>query len=131
MSIDKASVLAWIDAAVADGWTREATYQTEGIERASKLTRDWYQVSVLTREPKETKWGVDRAQYSMSAWCPRGLALEIPHPYSFEALKANENLCSECKQMKPKTSRVAFANRVCDDCKPSAKAKYEKHGWDD
>ena len=122
----KRTVLDWKAAAIADGWTCEPTYHGESEDRACRLWRDGYLVSVIAREPQDGRF---KSEYSLHAWCPKGIALEIPIPYSFEALAANTRRCSWCKREDMETVRVAFADRVCLECEPAARKKLEYPGW--
>ena len=125
----KAAVITWRDAAIADGWNAAPTYGNETMDRAVTMERDGFKAMILTREPEPD--GFENAHYSINVWCPRGLALAPSMPYSFERLQRNTQLCSECGKIKESVERVAFANRVCSECAPKARAKYETKRWCD
>lgn|SRR3990167_9262193 len=127
----KHRVRAWVCTAIVDGWHREAAYKHESVDRACHLTRDGYTVSALMREPIENNKFAQSTVYTLNAWCPRGLSLQIPHPYSFEQLVKNTRLCGKCGQEDVDTFRVAFANRVCKVCLPLEKQRLETPGWCD
>lgn len=46
-------VRAYRDAAVADGWSIEATYKEETFDRAARLRKDGFLMSILTRDNSE------------------------------------------------------------------------------
>jgi hypothetical protein len=130
----KRFVVAWRAAAIADGWEHTATYGLEPIERACRLKREGFLVSILTREPWEGNKSIPATkstEYSINAWGPDGLSLKITALYSFEDLKRNLLLCGECGKYSVSTSRVAFVNRVCPKCIVAARKKYETKGWCD
>lgn len=126
----KQRVRNWRDAAIADGWSIEATYGSESVERAARLKRDSFLVSILTREPEPKPWHANPpAEYSIFGWGPDGLALELGETYDWEFLNRNLLLCGACGKYKPKVVRVCFCNRVCEDCEPKERARLEKPGW--
>lgn len=111
---------AWRDAAIADGWACEPTYQTQPLESACTLSREGFaaSISIGKREGSVWVWGPDM--------------LQIPDhgvEYDFERLKRNLKLCDQCGQYAERCTRVGFANRVCDDCKSGAQKRIEFPGW--
>ena len=115
-------VIAWRNAAIADGWRHFPTYHNESEDRAVTLKSDGFTCMITSRNAQKQ---------TIRAWCPRGLALEVPAIYSMAELYANLRLCSECSQVKEEIVCVAFANRVCKECEPSARRKYEFPRWRD
>jgi hypothetical protein len=116
----------WREAAIADGWQAEPTYgDHEPLEQAWKLRRDGYTIQGLSRP------GSDKMLPSAAVhiWGPDGLAIKPPVEYDSAAILRGSETCSECGAHPVKTERVAFANRVCADCAPDARRKYETPGW--
>lgn len=128
--LTKDQIVKWKADAIADGWELTPTYQHESVDRACSLRRDGYHAMLLTRDPIDGHWDTN-PEYTIHCWCPKGIALQVPAIYSFAALVANQHVCGECGQVRSQTRRVGFANRVCDECYPKAKAQYEKPGWCD
>jgi hypothetical protein len=123
-------VRAFVDAAVADGWSREATYTpSESIDRASKLKRDGFVIQVIARDNPEHE-GAYRYEASLNGWGPDGMVIRLPNDYDMEAIRAAVSRCSLCEKAADKTYRYSFAGRCCEACLPAAKAAHEKHGWD-
>ncbi len=128
-------VRTWKTAALADGWAIKPTYgEHESVDRAASLEKDGYNEGSipekLQKKPEASRDGESQGQ--LHYYLRSSLDLESPVTTpGFSRRSEIPKLCSECGQVKPQTSRVGFANRVCDDCKPAAKAKYEKPGWCD
>jgi hypothetical protein len=118
---------AWRDAAVADGWTLAPTYTSESVERACRLTRDGYTVSILTRAGDERSWPIA----AINAWCPRNISLDhaLKPEYDGAALIAGARFCPNCGAQDVDTVRIHFAMRSCEACVPSLRAEYEVGNW--
>jgi hypothetical protein len=127
-----ARVRAWVEAAVADGWTRTATYPHESIERACTLRREGWQALVLMRETALSslpgKW---RYETDIHLWGPDRLAVEPGDVYDWQRLQRELRHCYACGARDVDTQRVGFADRVCAGCLPGMKAKIETPGWCD
>lgn len=119
-------VRAWRDAAIADGWDATPTYETESIDRATRLRRDGWEAQVLTR---------DDSPQSISAtvhlWGPDGLAVRTGIAYDFDKLKAGLRTCMACKATDVDTQRYSFAGRCCAACRPEMARRTEQPGWCD
>jgi hypothetical protein len=114
-------VIAWRDAAIADGWDHEATYApTEGEDRACRLRRDGYVAQVISRAGDAGKW---KAQASVSLWGPDGMSIRPPKTYDWDAIRRGVETCHYCKAFPVKTERVAFAGRGCVTCAPKERVK--------
>lgn len=122
------AVEAFRDAAIADGWHAEPTYEGEAFERASRLTRDGYVMQVITRDNKDKGYRV-RYDCSVHIWGPDGLSLKRPAEYSMIAIEQSANTCLICEGVFEQTFRYNFAGRACAGCLPKAKAETEKPGW--
>jgi transposase-like protein len=120
------AVRDWIAAAVADGWTRTATYKYESIDRACHLEREGFVASALTRDPQFDEW---RAEYSICLWGPDGAGIEIPYPYYWQKIQDGLTTCPQCHATGVKTVRVAFADRACEACAPALTAKISMAHW--
>lgn len=124
-------VIAWRDAAVADGWTITPTYGREDVSRASTLARDGYKAMLLTREPiPGDRWATTQ-EYTLNLWCPRGIDIRPPAVYDWAKIVAGTRTCSVCGATDVDTQRVAFANRACAACAPALRKKMETPGWCD
>jgi len=121
-------VYAWRKAAIADGWKAEATYQTEDISRAMKLTKDGFLVQTLTR-PIETNGMRKRSEAVLCGWGPDKLQVHLPVPYDMEKIRKALRRCDHCRAEDVDTQRYSFAGRCCAACLPKMKAIYEKPGW--
>ena len=120
--------LEWRDAAVADGWDMEPTYgDHESVDTAWRLRRDGYSIQGISR-PGSDK---ELPTAGVSIWGPDGLAIHPPLEYDWEAIRRGAETCSECGKYPVQTVRVAFANRVCGECSPAARARLEVPGWCD
>lgn len=130
---EKEVMLTWKAAAIADGWSDEPLYGSEGVERACKLRRDGFVAHVLTREPREAGKGhmaQRQAEYKVTVWGPDDLVVGIHHPYSMAALQRALRCCSACGA-EGDTVRLAFADRVCPPCREKLKGEAERPGWCD
>lgn len=122
------AVVAWRDAAIADGWEHRPTYGThESEDRACKLTKDRFVVQVLTRTHEKAK---RRYEAQVSAWGPDGLAIRVPDIYDWHAIQSAVMRCNYCGACPVETSRVAFAGRACGTCGPQERAKLPRN-WAD
>ena len=111
----------WRDAAIADGWDHAPIYPNhEPEETAVRMNRSGFVAQICMRP----------TYYSLHVWCPRGMALEIPIPYSWEQLELNRKLCETCGGREAEIDRVGFANRICVKCAPVQRKKIEFPGWD-
>ena len=113
-------IVAWRDAAVADGWSITPTYNSEGIDRASTLDRDGWKALILTRSERDC---------DVVVWSSDRLVVTHGTIYSFEELKRNERLCSNCGSTEIATVRIGFAGRVCPTCREKLKPIIEYSGW--
>jgi hypothetical protein len=120
-------VRAFVAAAVADGWRREQYFQSEPLERACKLYRDGFTLSVLMRDGQTGNY---RFQTDIHGWGPDGLSINLPNEYDWHAIQALVTTCNLCNAKDVKTFRYSFAGRCCESCVPKARAQFEKPGWD-
>lgn len=125
------AVIAWRDAAVADGWTIEPTYpKTETVDQAAKLHRDGWVALVLTRgregSPHSHRWYYEA---QVSVWAPDSLAVRPGDVYSWEALQAATRSCNNCNATEVKTFGYSFAGRCCEACLPAMRLQHEYPGW--
>lgn len=134
-------VIAWRDAAIADGW-EHGSQSSEAEERWSKLTRDGFVCQVLTRsrgnevlDPArgyhQSVHGKYAYQAKVSLWGPDGVAVNPGLIYDWDAIRESLRACPECGAKDVETFRVAFANRACAKCRPALEAKLCKPGWCD
>lgn len=133
---DEARIVAaetWRDAALADGWTGEATYApTEGMDRAALLHHsEGYQAQIVTRrtrpEDKPKKW---KFEASIAVWGPDGLAVAPPNIYDMAAMRISVSTCLYCNVHPVKTVRVGFAGRACETCQPGEEKKLGRNYYD-
>lgn len=115
-------VIAWREAALADGWTHEPIYKNEAEETAMQLDKEGFHAQVYLRE--------NPSDFCLAVWGPDRLAIEPPVVYNFEGIKRLVNVCEKCSKEGP-TVRLAFANRVCPDCRKKFAPTYEAPGWCD
>ena len=125
------AVVQFRAAAVADGWTSESTYLGhESVERASKHSKDGFHMMILTRSAengrKPGKWDYEAA---VNIWGPDRLVIEPPLTYDFAAIQRGLRKCSWCGKEDVETQRVAFTNRICQECLSAAREKLEYSGW--
>lgn len=135
-------VVAFRDAAIADGWSHHATYQNEPEERASRLSKDGFTMRILTRsrdnEVLNPAAGIHRTMHGkwkyearVSVWGRDGLGISLIGPvYDMARIKAGLRRCDACRAEDVDTQRYSFAGRCCAKCRPDMAAKYEKPGWD-
>lgn len=119
-------IIAFREAAKADGWKEEPTYRPETIDEDSTLRRQGWTIIVTVRPP--TKHMPDGVNY-LHIWAPDNLAIRVPETYSVDALVAAMRECLECGAKDVNTYQVGFAGRCCKACLPAARAKYEYPGW--
>lgn len=131
-------VVAWREAAIADGWSCRATYEGhEAMERAATLDHPWgYHAMILSRDNAGKSPGKFRYEVGVYLWdaLKFGIAIKTPRVYSLEAIQRAERTCPECGneyESKAVMRRVAFANRCCANCYGALKAKLETRGWCD
>lgn len=121
------------EAAIKDGWTCEATYPTEALERAARLTKEGFILSVLTRDDTDKPHHFDKQDYkyqvSVSAWAPDGMQVLVPFTYNWETIRDNVNRCKYCGKVVDKTKRVSFAGRSCLECLPEKRKQLEYPSW--
>lgn len=114
------------DDAVADGWSIEPTYgDHEPMERAAKLCRDGYAMSVITRE----KTGGWQFEAKVHIWGPDRLAIDPPEFYDFAEIERRTRICGYCGATEVRTQRVGFAGRCCENCLPAMRKRIETPGW--
>lgn len=131
---NKALIVAWRAAALADGWTMGPRYAAhEPIEQAFELRRDGFHVVGLLRgdvsQYPPRPIAPEGGYYSLVGWCPKGIALELPLTYDMAAVIAGERICAVCHAEDVDTFKVAFADRACAKCRPDLKAKLETANW--
>lgn len=114
-----AKVLAFRDAAMADGWSSEPTYAHEDEMRAFRLRRDGFLLQCLARPEDKDSVGVG----TINGWGPDGMAIDVGETYDWDAIKRSAETCQYCKAFPVKTERVAFAGRACQTCGPIERAK--------
>ena len=135
---DHDCVVAWRDAAIADGWILEAVFAGEPAESYGQIKRDGFTGHICAREktkmeqyfPKTShgKWEYHSA---VSLWGPDGVSVITPFPYSSDAITKGPRHCEVCGKDDVETVRVAFCNRACVACAPALRAKLETRGWCD
>lgn len=120
------------EAAIAGGWTCEATYKSEPVDSAATLSRDGWKLSIISRD-KSDKGGKWKYEASVHVWAPDGLQVTVSNQYDFEQLKAAIRNCNECGADDVETTRYSFAGRWCLKCNssPELNKKYHYHGWCD
>jgi hypothetical protein len=120
-------VAAWRDAAVADGWTIQPTYEREPVERAFRLRRDGWVASGLLR-PNTGKW---KWCAKVDVWGPDGLRVPLPGPvYDWPALQAAVRSCEHCGAADIEPHRYSFAGRACETCAKRLEAALPAHHYD-
>jgi hypothetical protein len=120
-----AKALAWREAAMADGWSSQPTYEHESELTAFRLVRDRFQVQGLARP--ETKDTVGSGE--ISCWGPDGLHVPVGETYDWPAILRAVETCQYCKAHPVKTERVGFAGRCCAACLPDMRRRIETPGW--
>lgn len=116
---------AWRDAAVADGWSIQPTYDHESVDRAWRLGREGFKALGLTRPGNERELPCA----SVHVWGPDGLAVRPPPVYDWPAIVAGARTCSACGTVDVETQRFSFAGRCCAACRPEMARRYEQPGW--
>lgn len=121
--------IAWRDAAMADGWSIQPTYESESSERASTLHKEGWTAQILTRDNS----GLAPLKYlyeaSVNVWGPDGMGIIPPDVYDWEKIKAGLTTCNSCGKPGVETHRYSFAGRCCAECLPSMRKKHEYPGW--
>ena len=134
---DHARVIAWRDAALADGWTIEATYNSEPVTSCGSIAKDGYKGHVCARVTEEMKkWHprhVSKWKYEsdVNLWGPDGLCIKPPEIYDWAAIVRGTRTCSACGKEDVDTQRYSFAGRCCAACRPEMAKKHEYRGWCD
>lgn len=124
------AVYDFIDGAVADGWSIKPTYpNSEPVNRSATLEREGYKMLAVSRDNSLKDVGKWKFEAHISIWCPKGIAIEVPPYYNWEAIVANTRKCSRCQKTDVDTFVVGFANRSCADCLPAEKKRLEYPGW--
>jgi hypothetical protein len=126
---DLESVRQWVADAVVDGWSIEATYRVESVERAATLVKDGYKALVLMRDNSNETGRRWKYEAQVSAWAPDRMAISVPRHYDFALIEKAVRRCGECGAKDVDTQRVGFAGRACVACLPAARKKYEFPGW--
>lgn len=121
----KIQIREWVATAIADGWESSPTYEQEDENRARTLTRDGFQVQVISRDEVAPL----KSSFDISGWSPDGLVIAIPMPYSWERVQAAVRRCNLCGAENVETRRYSFAGRCCQACLPKAREKPEYPGW--
>lgn len=119
-----ATVCAFRDAAVKDGWTIGPN-GNESQETWARLTRGDWVGHVLARK-NVGKW---KYQAEVSIWAPDKLSIIVPDIYSWEEIQAAIRTCCLCGAKDVDTQRYSFAGRCCKSCRPAAAEKYERGNW--
>ena len=117
--------IRWKKAAIADGWNATPTYESESIESATKLEKDGFICTILTR----TNVGQWKYVVSINIWGPDKLVINPPTEYSWEKIINAISVCSYCYRKDVETQRVGFAGRCCADCIIVQREKIETVGW--
>ena len=122
----------WRDAAIADGWSHEPTYNSEPEDRACQMSRDGFVAQILTRDiiKPAGKWLYEA---DVHVWAPDRLAIDVPRgeAYDWNVLVDRIRTCPACKRTDVDTVRVFFAGRCCADCASALREKMEQPGWCD
>ena len=125
---DYEAACKWREDAIADGWEHEPTYPGHEPEStACKLHKGAFRTQIITRE-RVGKWAYEA---DVHVWGSDGLAVKPDRVYSFQQLADGLRVCVWCGATDVSTSRVGFANRVCEACLPEARKKLECPGWYD
>lgn len=135
------AVTRYREAAKADGWSSEPTYNSESEERASTHSKAGFTMHVIARSrdnfvenPKAgifarnqgTTWSYEA---KVNIWGPDGLFINPGKEYGWEKIKAYLRHCPECNAEDVDTERAGFANRVCEKCAPALRSRIERPGW--
>lgn len=119
------------DEALADGWTIEPTYQHESVERAARLNKEGFVMSLIMREGAHPRTKATQYEASIHLWGPDGLCLEVPPLYSWEEIKKRLRRCGYCGKDDVDVERIGFAGRCCTACRPLVQPRVEFPGWCD
>jgi hypothetical protein len=126
---DYERVVAYRNAAVADGWSIEPTYASdESVDSAARLKRDGFVMQILTRR-KEQPSGKINYEADVAVWGPDRLCIRPGQVYSMEHLTAELRSCHYCGKKDVPTQQVAFCSRCCAECAPKQRAIQEQPGW--
>lgn len=118
--------VAFKEAAVNDGWSIEPTYKKlESVDNAATLKKDGFRCSILTRK----NIGSWKFQADVTIWGPDSLQVLAPTVYNWTVIKSGLRRCNNCKKEDVDVFCVGFAGRVCEECLPSQRKKYEFPGW--
>lgn len=117
-------VIAWREAALADGWTIEPI-STESIETWGRIRNGEFLGHVLARR-NVGKW---KYHAQVSLWGPDDLAIDPLRVYDWPQIEAGIRMCLACGKKDVDTQRVGFAGRCCADCLPEQQKKHEYPGW--
>ena len=135
-------VCAFRDAAIADGWSHTATYESEPEERASRLIKEGFVMQILSRSRDNEVLCPERGyRYSVhgkwkyeaqvNVWGPDGLGISLTDlKYDWQKIKDGLRRCDSCGAQDVDTQRYSFAGRCCAKCRPEMARQYEKPGWD-
>lgn len=118
-----------------DGWEMVPTYpEHESVKSAATLAKQGFCVMLMNRAPGWiAKWGnPDSFECEVNAWGPDGLAVTMPSPYSWDALRNATLRCGYCKQIfhADQIVRIGFAGRCCKACRKKHVGEVERPGWD-
>ncbi len=123
---DYDAVVAWREAAIADGWDHEPSYGGhESEDRACRLKRNGFVVLIISRKPLSLTMDTGRwlAEAQVNAWGPDGMAIRVPDVYDGACFSVAVETCGYCGASSVTTERVGFAGRACPDCAPKERAK--------
>ena len=122
------AVVAFRDAALADGWSIEPTYKNgEAAESYGTLFRDGFTMHAKARvKDVGEKWSYEA---EIVLWGPDGLCIPTPRVYSMDTLIKSLRVCPKCKTEDVETVRYSFAGRCCKACLPEMQRKQEYPGW--
>lgn len=120
------AAVAFRTAAIADGWLCTATYENETTESAASLTREGFNMQLITRR-NVGKWSF---QASVSIWGPDKLSILVPKVYNWNEIQAGLRRCNSCMKTDVETQRFSFAGRCCANCIQAMRTQHEYPGWD-
>lgn len=120
------AAVAWREAAIADGWVATPQYDTEAMDRVCRLTRDGFACRVMSRIKPCPGYAYEAG---VAIWGPDQLAVRAPLVYDWAAIQAGLRTCGSCHRKDVETSRVGFANRCCEECRPKVAQQIETRGW--
>ena len=135
---DHDCVVAWREAAIADGWILEKTFVPEPADSYGHIKRGEFTGHICARERVKMEQYYPKISHgkfefhsSISLWGPDGVSIIAPFPYSWDAITKGLRHCEVCGKDDVETVRVAFCNRACIACAPALRAKLETRGWCD